>query len=49
MAACTGRESNASSLAQREDTDEYFETGVEEEPQRSLGVWSPKAAQRRLE
>lgn len=35
MAACTGLESNASSLARREERDEYFEKGVEEEPQRS--------------
>lgn len=36
MAACTGRESDASSLAPREERrEEYFEKRVEEEPQRS--------------
>lgn len=44
MAACTGRESDASSLGPREGREEYFEQGVEEEPQRSESQRCPWVA-----
>lgn len=44
MAACTGRESDASSLGPREGREEYFEQGVEEEPQRSESKRCPWVA-----